>query len=113
MVGLYGPRATNTWKLVKIGPFPSLRYSVMQYVGITTFFFRAILYAGHKLELFYSFISRTIFFPFYTEGTLCFSHFASQLYRHLGKNRLLDSPMERKGSMVISSFHQALMQTPK
>ena len=74
MVGLYGPRATNTWKLVKIGPFPSLRYSVMQYVGITTFFFRAILYAGHKLELFYSFISRSIFFFPSTPKVLYVSH---------------------------------------
>ena len=65
MVGLYGPRVTNSWKLVKLGPFPSLRYSVMQYVGITTFFFRAILYAGHIRT--FTLHSRTI--PFYTEGT--------------------------------------------
>lgn len=58
MVRFYGPRATNTWKLVKIGPFPSPRYSDMGYVGIPKFFFRAILYAGHIRTI--TFHSRTI-----------------------------------------------------
>lgn len=47
MVRVYVPRARNTGALVKIGPFQSLRDSDMEYVGITKFFFRAILYASH------------------------------------------------------------------
>lgn len=47
MVRACVPRARNTGGLVKIGPFQSLRYSNMEYVGITKFFLRAILYASH------------------------------------------------------------------
>lgn len=90
MVRLHGPRATNTWKLVKIGPFPSPRYTDMEYIGITKFFFGAILYAGHIRTLLF------IHGPFLLHPRYsCFSHLASRLYRYLWRNPLFDSPMEK------------------
>lgn len=88
MVRVYGPRAAKTWKLVKIGPFPSPRYSDMEYIGITKFFFRAILYAGHirtftfhsraipstsKIFMFLTFCFSTVSISM-EESTSCFTY---------------------------------------
>lgn len=82
MVRVYVPRARNTGELVKIGPFQSLRYSDMEYVGITKFFFRAILYAKVILETFLLFHHSRSHIPATPKiFNVFFSHLASQLYR--------------------------------
>lgn len=51
--------------------------------------------------------------PFLHKRYSCFSRFASQLYRHLGKNPLLDSPMKEKDLWLFPHFIKLLCKRRK